>query len=56
MKLKYATCFGFYAPGTNPPCVPKRLMEVSFILPLKDDHDLGREATFSSVFVTMEYK
>ena len=52
MELKYVSWFGFQVLEANPPCVPKRLLEASFIPAQKDDRDSDPEAIFSSVFVT----
>ena len=40
---------------TNPPCVPKRLSEVSFVLPQEEDCDPNRETVFTIGFETSEY-
>ena len=40
MELKNVSRLGVEAPGTNPPCVPKRLSEASFVSPQEEGHDL----------------
>ena len=55
MELRNIAQFGFLAPGTNPPCVPKRILEATFISPQEDDHDRDRETIFINIFVTLEY-
>jgi hypothetical protein len=51
-ELKNLARFGFLAPGTNLPCVPKRLPEASFISPQEEDRDLDQENVFTNIFVT----
>ena len=52
-QICYLVCFLRHK--TNPPSVPKRILEASFISPPKDDPALDQETIFYSGFVTSEY-
>ena len=54
-KLKNVSHIGFYALETNPPCVPKRLPEASFVSPQEEDRDPNRETVFTNGFGTSKY-